>query len=337
MFLVEPTLSAIYLSSSSFARGSDFKQVVSDVQTYIVPLTVSSWTLLAPTALVTHRCVATGYQSLFINVVNFLFTMHQIINFRVSSKISKDIEPEVCPSCNMLHCDLENHLCQALSVVELRSRLEEGNTRYIHGFMQPHPHNDKSRRSTLIAGQQPAVAVVTCADSRCAPNTVMDAIEGEMFVCRVAGNYVDTSVAGSIQFACQHLGTRMVMICGHTKCGAIQAASEFQDPGQRHGELPLVSMIRKMKGALEDGNSFGPYLNKDECDDKLRQFQDTFGRDLISANVVEQMGIMKHVLEEVPGVAITGAVFCIESGCVEFLDQYFKDGQIWSFRTGMAI
>eukprot|EP00929_Paragymnodinium_shiwhaense_P109683 TRINITY_DN76168_c0_g1_i1.p1 TRINITY_DN76168_c0_g1~~TRINITY_DN76168_c0_g1_i1.p1 ORF type:complete len:450 (+),score=82.09 TRINITY_DN76168_c0_g1_i1:120-1469(+) len=247
-------------------------------------------------------------------------------------------EPDVCPNCEAVHFELQNHLCQSLSEVELKKRLAYGNNRYIQGQLQPKPDgHDKNYRGKISSGQQPAVAVIGCADSRCAPNMFMDAVEGEMFVCRVAGNYVDTSVAGSVQYACQHLGTKMVLICGHTKCGAIAAASSFQDPGIKQDEAPLVTLVRNVKSALDDGNSFGPYPCKDSCDEKLGQIQDLCGQDLVSANVVEQMGIMKNVVSEIAGVSIVGAVYCLESGRVEFFDQYIKDNKIMSFRAGKPL
>eukprot|EP00929_Paragymnodinium_shiwhaense_P069177 TRINITY_DN348_c0_g2_i11.p1 TRINITY_DN348_c0_g2~~TRINITY_DN348_c0_g2_i11.p1 ORF type:complete len:378 (-),score=61.53 TRINITY_DN348_c0_g2_i11:512-1489(-) len=256
---------------------------------------------------------------------------------RVASKrAEEEDEPDICTHCKMCHYTMENHLCQSMSVPELKQLLDAGNVRYVEGDLQPHCHN-KSYRQKLTAGQQPAVAFVSCADSRCNPNQVVDALEGEVFVCRVAGNYVDTSVAGSMQFACQHLGTKMVIICGHTKCGAIKAASEFDDPGQNDKELPLVTLVRKIRNGLDDEAYFGRYACSDDSDKKLRRFQKQAGDCLVTANVVEQMGIMKHVLEGIPNVAVVGAVFCICTGRMEFLDQYVQNGINMSFSTGMPV
>eukprot|EP00929_Paragymnodinium_shiwhaense_P069178 TRINITY_DN348_c0_g2_i2.p1 TRINITY_DN348_c0_g2~~TRINITY_DN348_c0_g2_i2.p1 ORF type:complete len:389 (-),score=68.98 TRINITY_DN348_c0_g2_i2:451-1461(-) len=257
---------------------------------------------------------------------------------RVASKrAEEEDEPDICTHCKMCHYTMENHLCQSMSVPELKQLLDAGNVRYVEGDLQPHCHN-KSYRQKLTAGQQPAVAFVSCADSRCNPNQVVDALEGEVFVCRVAGNYVDTSVAGSMQFACQHLGTKMVIICGHTKCGAIHAATWFEDPGKDKKEAPLVTLVRNIRAGLEqEEDQFGDYTCKDDSDKKLRRFQTQVGNDLVAANVVEQMGIMKHVLEDIPGVAVVGAVFCIESGRIEFLDQYVHEGINMRFSTGQPV
>eukprot|EP00929_Paragymnodinium_shiwhaense_P069179 TRINITY_DN348_c0_g2_i3.p1 TRINITY_DN348_c0_g2~~TRINITY_DN348_c0_g2_i3.p1 ORF type:complete len:282 (-),score=48.05 TRINITY_DN348_c0_g2_i3:508-1299(-) len=263
--------------------------------------------------------------------------MCELPTSHAARQLAEKAEPSVCPSCKMPHYALENHLCQGMTIADLKEHVLAGNNRYVEGTLQPHCH-DQSFRRKLNAGQQPAIAVVSCADSRCDPNLIMDAVEGEIFVCRVAGNYVDTGVAGSCQFACQHLGTKMVLICGHTKCGAINAAAGFVDAGKAEKEPPLVTLVRNIRAGLEqDEDQFGDYTCKDDSDKKLRRFQTLVGNDLVAANVVEQMGIMKHVLEDVPDVAVVGAVFCIESGRIEFLDQYIYDGINMSFRTGVRV
>eukprot|EP00929_Paragymnodinium_shiwhaense_P069183 TRINITY_DN348_c0_g2_i7.p1 TRINITY_DN348_c0_g2~~TRINITY_DN348_c0_g2_i7.p1 ORF type:complete len:388 (-),score=81.94 TRINITY_DN348_c0_g2_i7:451-1572(-) len=307
--VVDPVWAALYFSRTSLLRGLGVRQIANYLQKHSVHLTVPSWSVPG------------------------------VAKTRVASKTVDEEEkvPDVCPHCNMPHFAMDNHLCQSMSVVQLRQHLEAGNTRYVEGHLQPHCH-DQSFRRKLNAGQQPAVAVVSCADSRCDPNLVLDALEGEMFVCRVAGNYVDTGVAGSLQFACQHLGTKMVIICGHTKCGAIHAATWFEDPGKDEKEAPLVTLVRNIRAGLEqEEEQFGDYTCKDDSDKKLRRFQTQVGNDLVAANVVEQMGIMKHVLEDIPGVAVVGAVFCIESGRIEFLDQYVHEGINMRFSTGQPV
>ncbi|CAD7928075.1 unnamed protein product [Amoebophrya sp. A120] len=124
------------------------------------------------------------------------------------------------------------HLCQQMTALELKKGLESGNMRYMNGLLQTKPEGANAlHRRQVAEGQRPAVAVIGCADSRCNPQGVCDACEGEMFTTRTAGNYVGTSVGGSIQYACQHLGTKFVLVMGHTKCGAIAAASAPRPAG----------------------------------------------------------------------------------------------------------
>jgi carbonic anhydrase len=102
-------------------------------------------------------------------------------------------------------------------------RLVEGNRRYSEGRFR-HPHLSKARRKEIVGGQTPFAAVLGCADSRVPPELIFDQGVGDLFVVRVAGNVVDDIVTASLEYAAQHLGVRLVLVLGHTSCGAITAA-----------------------------------------------------------------------------------------------------------------
>eukprot|EP00929_Paragymnodinium_shiwhaense_P109563 TRINITY_DN7603_c0_g2_i1.p1 TRINITY_DN7603_c0_g2~~TRINITY_DN7603_c0_g2_i1.p1 ORF type:complete len:452 (+),score=56.37 TRINITY_DN7603_c0_g2_i1:103-1458(+) len=358
MLFMEPALVAARLSSTSLLQGLGARQIANDLHDLLLSLTLSSWAVWVPTAYLTQAYVPKRYQSLFNNAVNFFYTVYVFYamrkpesrkakterrlsrcapDFAAVEMLRQESEPDACPHCGLGCYDLDNHLCQGLTPPEMRERLLAGNERYIEGYEQPLCHDKKWRQKMVTRKAMPAVAVVGCADSRCEPAVLMDAIEGEMFVCRVAGNYLDSVVAGSVQYACEHLGTRCVLIFGHTKCGAISAASSFEDPGRDKNEEPLVTLVRSIKVALDDKAKFGKYACKDEADKKLKIVQEKYADDLVTANVIEQMGIMKAVLEETRGVAIIGSVFCIHSGTVEILDEYVHDGKLLSFDTGLPV
>ncbi len=136
------------------------------------------------------------------------------------------------------------------------ARLMAGNRRYVAG--QPtHPDQTPARRGELAAGQRPFAAILGCADSRVSPEILFDQGLGHLFVVRVAGNIVDNAVLGSLEYAVAHLGVRLIVVLGHTDCGAVQAAVE----GSAHegaiarvveAILPAVKLARSQPGPPVD-------------------------------------------------------------------------------------
>ncbi|KAI7835940.1 hypothetical protein COHA_010173 [Chlorella ohadii] len=122
-------------------------------------------------------------------------------------------------------------------------QLIEGNRRFVKGQQQGCVHPDEHLRERLRGGQAPKAVVLTCSDSRMPPELIFDQGFGDLFVVRVAGNIVSEHVLGSISYALQNLGTRLVLVLGHTKCGAVKAAvAEFVDRAKaRHAEASSTS------------------------------------------------------------------------------------------------
>lgn len=103
------------------------------------------------------------------------------------------------------------------------ARLKDGNTRFVN-YQMKHPNLQKARRAKLVNGQHPFAVVLTCADSRVAPEFIFDQGLGDIFVIRNAGNVNDEHVMGSIEYAVHHLGVNLVVVMGHQFCGAVGAA-----------------------------------------------------------------------------------------------------------------
>ena len=102
-------------------------------------------------------------------------------------------------------------------------QLKAGNSRFISG-QTLHPHQDNDRRELVAKGQSPFAIVLTCADSRLSPEIVFDQGLGDLFVIRVAGNVVDKFTLASIEYAAEHLGSQLLVVLGHERCGAVKAA-----------------------------------------------------------------------------------------------------------------
>ncbi len=106
---------------------------------------------------------------------------------------------------------------------EVLESLLDGNARFIAGGPQ-HPHQDGPRRTELLEGQAPVAAVLCCSDSRVCPELIFDCGLGDLFVIRVAGNILDDTVLGSLEYAAAQLHVPLVLVLGHSNCGAVTAA-----------------------------------------------------------------------------------------------------------------
>ena len=132
------------------------------------------------------------------------------------------------------------------------ARLSEGNARFVADSLT-HPDQSAARRNETAGGQHPFAIVLTCADSRLSPEVIFDQGLGDIFVVRNAGNLLDDHVIGSIEYAVEHLHTNLVVVLGHTKCGAVSAAiAGGEAPGHLKSIVEsladAVSLARKKPG-----------------------------------------------------------------------------------------
>jgi carbonic anhydrase len=143
------------------------------------------------------------------------------------------------------------HAEQPAKVVpaEALARLKAGNQRFIAGNLQ-HPHQNPKRRAELATGQRPFAIVLGCADSRTSPEVLFDQGLGDLFVIRVAGNILDDHVLGSIEYAVEHLGARLIVVLGHQRCGAVQAAKETLD-SKAEAPAHINSIVASIQPAVE--------------------------------------------------------------------------------------
>lgn len=131
-------------------------------------------------------------------------------------------------------------------------RLQKGNGRVISG-KPAHPHQSKTDRTALANGQKPFAVVVSCSDSRVPPELVFDQGLGDLFVIRVAGEVVDSPALGSIEYAIAHLGSRLIVVLGHERCGAVKATIDGGAASPNIQSLisaiqPAVDAVAGMKG-----------------------------------------------------------------------------------------
>lgn len=116
-----------------------------------------------------------------------------------------------------------HHVDAGVSPSDALAVLIEGNDRFVHGSLV-HPAQDAARRAALTAGQKPSAIILSCSDSRVPPEVVFDRGLGDLFVVRTAGEVADATALASIEYAVEHLGARLIVVMGHSSCGAVKAA-----------------------------------------------------------------------------------------------------------------
>jgi carbonic anhydrase len=126
-----------------------------------------------------------------------------------------------------------------LSPAESLKRLMDGNGRYVAGVARR--HDFKAEREALVGGQNPFAGILSCADSRIAPEYAFDTGRGDLFVCRVAGNFLNTDVIASFEYAVAVLNTPLLVVLGHRACGAVEATiKSIRDGTTLPGHLPAL-------------------------------------------------------------------------------------------------
>ncbi len=142
---------------------------------------------------------------------------------------------------------------QMVTPDEALQRLLEGNRRFVNAKMF-HPNSSIEARNKLASGQAPFAAILGCADSRVPPELVFDHGLGDLFVVRVAGNIVEDAGSGSFEYTVEHLGTPLIVVLAHERCGAVTATVQTMESG---GEAPghLGELVRKIQPAVEKTKS----------------------------------------------------------------------------------
>jgi carbonic anhydrase len=194
-------------------------------------------------------------------------------------------------------------------------RLREGNRRFASGLRSVESLMSQMRRHELVAGQQPRAVILGCSDSRVPVEIVFDQGLGELFVIRVAGNVVAASQVGSVEFAAERFGTRLVVVLGHTLCGAVQATlEELQRPTETQSRN-LRSIVDRIRPAVEGLLATDPGTDLD-----------ALARRAVRANVRVSASALRHgsaVLEQLAerdGLLVVGAEYSLETGVVDFFD-----------------
>jgi carbonic anhydrase len=174
-------------------------------------------------------------------------------------------------------------------------RLLKGNERYVGGVSLR--HDFKHEREALAGGQNPYAAVLSCADSRIAPEYAFDTGRGDLFVCRVAGNFATTETIASLEYAVAVLGVPLILVLGHESCGAVDAAiKSLKDDTTLPGHIPsLVTGIAPAVKAVsqQGGDTLGKAIRQNVVDNVAK---------LSSATPILSAAVEQHKLRVVGGI-----------------------------------
>ncbi len=185
-----------------------------------------------------------------------------------------------------------------ITAAEALEKLKEGNQRYLDAKTNPGDISVDIRKKTCDEGQLPYAIIITCSDSRVIPESIFSAGIGELFVIRVAGNVMDKHQLGSVEYAAGHLGSPLVVVLGHSHCGAVGAALSSEPGGFVKS---ITDEIRKAIGEEKDETR--------ACCLNVKR----------SVSMIED-NLKIPELEAQGGLKVCGAFYHIDSGKVEFLD-----------------
>ena len=202
-----------------------------------------------------------------------------------------------------------------ISAADALARLREGNRRFVSGAPTPDAPSALARRRELTAGQEPFAIVLGCSDSRVPAEIVFDQGLGDLFVIRVAGNIVAPSQVGSVEFAAERFGTPLVVVLGHSQCGAIQATLEELGRPSQAQSRNLRSIVERIRPSVE------ALISTD-----LRREPGALVREAVRANIRVSVSQLRHGSDVLEGLIarnrlqVVGAEYSLETGVVEFLD-----------------
>jgi carbonic anhydrase len=198
---------------------------------------------------------------------------------------------------------------------EALARLREGNERFASDIRMRDARTNRKRRRELEAGQEPFAIILGCADSRVPAEIVFDQGLGDLFVIRVAGNIVAPSQIGSVEFAAEQTGARLVVVLGHSRCGAVLATLDQLKQPKENRSPNLRAIVDRVKPSVK------PLLTADPPYDPEVLVEEAV-RANISASANQLRGgsrILEQMIES-DELLVVGAEYSLESGRVDFFD-----------------
>lgn len=199
-------------------------------------------------------------------------------------------------------------------------RLREGNRRFVADIRNDDNTSARARRKEVVDGQEPFAIILGCSDSRVPAEMVFDQGLGDLFVIRVAGNIVAPSQVGSVEFAAERYKTKLVVVLGHSQCGAILATLEELKRPNENQSRNLKSIVDRIRPSVET------LLETD-----LKHDHDALVHQSVRANIRASVNHLRHgseLLENLiqnEGLLVVGAEYSLETGTVEFFDGMPKN------------
>lgn len=195
--------------------------------------------------------------------------------------------------------------------------LKEGNLRFINNLKAE--RNLLEQVNDTREGQWPFAAILSCIDSRTSAELIFDQGLGDIFSIRIAGNIVNTDIIGSLEFACKIAGSKLIVVLGHTNCGAIKGACDHIEMGN------LTELLSKIQPAVYEEHSTKEYTLRNSKNSNFVENVTDINIQRSVKNIVERSSIIEHMIAD-QKIAIIGAKYDLETGMVNFIDEsYIKD------------
>lgn len=198
---------------------------------------------------------------------------------------------------------------QALTPDQVLRLLKEGNQRFVTGTVTSRDHSAQVRKAA--GGQFPKAMILSCVDSRVPVEDVFDRGIGDVFVARVAGNFENTDILGSMEFATKVSGAKLVLVMGHENCGAIKAAIDGAELGN------ITAMLDNIKPAIESLSSYEG--DQTSANPEFVHLVAQKNIRLTIDHIRERSSILSD-MEEQGQLKITGALYDMDTGQIDFLD-----------------
>lgn len=202
-----------------------------------------------------------------------------------------------------------------ITATESLERLREGNQRFVSGVRSIDTLIKQTQRANFVEGQAPFAIILGCSDSRVPAEIIFDQGLGDLFVIRVAGNIVAPSQIGSVEFAAERYGTRLVVVLGHSICGAVIATLDALESPSQEQSSNVLSIVNRIRPAVE------PLFETE-----LRRNSQQLLEKSIRANILASTNHLRHGSEMLErlikkgDLTIVGAEYSLETGEVDFFD-----------------
>ncbi len=229
-------------------------------------------------------------------------------NQEKKSTATADPVMEAAPEVELVDEVLTKEQRDALTPDEVINAFKEGNTRFVNNDLTARNHQSQVKNSTLA--QYPEAIVLSCVDSRVPVEYVFDKGIGDLFVARVAGNFVNEDILGSMEFACKVSGSKLILVMGHEHCGAVKAAIDDVKLGN------ITPMLQKIKPAVANVAYTGERNSKNE--EFVHQVSESNVK-----NTIEQIRLKSPILKEMEEkgeIKIVGALYDMDNGKVSWLE-----------------
>lgn len=211
-----------------------------------------------------------------------------------------------------------------IPATEALQRLQDGNRRFVANLLRSEAYTGQARRAELTKTQEPFAIILGCSDARVPAEIVFDQGLGDLFVIRVAGNIVAPSQIGSVEFAAARFSTRLVVVLGHSECGAILATLEELRRPTENQSKNLAAIVDRIRPPLEELLENHPPRDSTALVKRA-----------VRINIRASANHLRHgseVLEQLiqhEGLRVVGAEYSLETGQVEFFDGLPKNGRTW--------